>query len=173
MVSERSPDADNREVAGHWEGDLIIGRNNQSAIGTLVERVSRFTILVHLNGQRSAEHLRDELIEKFLRLPPSLRRSLTWDQGIEMARHGEFSRAVGMPVYFCERASPWQRGTNENTNGILRDYFPKGTDLFQHDAARLEEVARELNDRPRRTLGWATPAQVLANLQLPFRCDDR
>ena len=135
------------------EGDLIIGRLNQSAIGTLVERITRFTILVHLNGQRSAEQLRDQLIAAFLQLPRHLRRSLTRDQGIEMARHGEFSRAVGVPVYFCERASPWQRGTNENTNGLLRDYFPKGTDLFQHSAGRLAEVADELNHRPRRTLG--------------------
>ena len=172
MIDQRSNDAADRETPGHWEGDLIIGRLNQSAIGTLVERSTRFTILVHLNGQRSAEQLRDQLIAAFLQLPRHLRRSLTRDQGIEMARHGEFSRAIAMPVYFCERASPWQRGTNENTNGLLRDYFPKGTDLFQHSAGRLAEVADELNHRPRRTLGWATPAALLASFQEPLRCDD-
>ena len=173
MISERDDEADDRETPGHWEGDLIVGRSNRSAIGTLVERTTRFTILVHLDGQRSAEFLRDALIVAFLRLPRHLRRSLTWDQGIEMARHGEFSRAIGMPVYFCDAASPWQRGTNENTNGLLRDYFPKSTDLFEHDAERLVEVAAELNDRPRRSLGWATPAALLAKFQEPLRCDDR
>lgn len=113
------------------------------------------------------------MIAAFLELPPDLRRSLTWDQGIEMARHGEFSRATGMPVYFCDPASPWQRGTNENTNGLLRDYFPKSTDLFQHSPERLVEVAVELNDRPRRTLGWSTPAALLASFSTDQRCDDR
>jgi transposase, IS30 family len=172
MIDTRPPEVDDRAVAGHWEGDLIVGRLNQSAIGTLVERTTRFTILVHLDGCRSAENLRDALIAEFLKLPLHLRRSLTWDQGIEMACHGEFSRAIGMPVYFCERASPWQRGTNENTNGLLRDYFPKGTDLFQHSAERLAEVADELNHRPRRTLGWSTPATLLAILTTPSRCVD-
>jgi len=173
MIDQRPEDADDRETPGHWEGDLIIGRLNQSAIGTLVERTTRFTILVHLDGHRTAEHLRDALIVAFLRLPRHLRRSLTWDQGIEMARHGEFSRAIDMPVYFCEAAGPWQRGTNENTIGLLRDYFPKSTDLFEHSAERLNEVANELNDRPRRTLGWDTPAALLASLQEPPCSDDR
>jgi len=172
-VSERSAEAENREVAGHWEGDLIIGKLNRSAIGTLVERTTRFTIPVHLDGKRTAEQVRDALIETFLELPPHLRRSLTWDQGIEMARHGEFARATGTPVYFCDPASPWQRPTNENTNGLLRDYFPKGTDLFQHSAEHLAAVAEELNDRPRKTLGWQTPASLLATLIDPPRCDDR
>ena len=173
MISERSADADDRETPGHWEGDLIIGRLNRSAIGTLVERSTRYTILVHLNGQRTAESLLHALTAAFLLLPRHLRRSLTWDQGIEMARHGEFSRAIDMPVYFCTKASPWLRGTNENTNGLLRDYFPKGTDLFQHSPERLIAVADELNHRPRKTLGWATPADLLATLQEPLRCDDR
>ena len=154
MLDQRSDDAIDRETPGHWEGDLIIGRMNQSAIGTLVERTTRFTILVHLNGQRSAEELRDQLIAAFLQLPSHLRRSLTWDQGIEMARHGEFSSAVGMPVYFCQRASPWQRGTNENTNGLLRDYFPKGTDLFQHSAEHLGNPPSPTNS----TTGRAEPS---------------
>ena len=162
MIDQRPVEVEDRETPGHWEGDLIIGQGNRSAIGTLVERTTRFTILVHLNRQRSAEYLRDALIAAFLQLPRHLRRSLTWDQGIEMACHGEFSRAIGMPVYFCNPASPWQRGTNENTNGLLRDYFPKSTDLFQHDAERLAEVALELNHRPRRTLQWSTPAALLA-----------
>ena len=172
-VSERSPEALSRTVAGHWEGDLIVGKLNRSAIGTLVERTTRFTIPVHLDGKRTAEQVRDALIQEFLKLPPHLRQSLTWDQGIEMARHGEFSRATGTTVYFCDPASPWQRGTNENTNGLLRDYFPKGTDLRQHTAEHLSAVADELNARPRKTLGWQTPAALLANVLDPPHCDDR
>ena len=120
-VAERPVEAEDRAVAGHWEGDLIVGKANRSAIGTLVERTTRFTIPVHLDGKRTAEQVRDALIDTFLELPPHLRRSLTWDQGIEMARHGEFAQATGTPVVFCDPASPWQRGTNENTNGLLRD----------------------------------------------------
>jgi IS30 family transposase len=172
-VAERPAEAEDRAVAGHWEGDLIVGKANRSAIGTLVERTTRFTIPVHLDGKRTAEQVRDALIDTFLDLPPHLRRSLTWDQGIEMARHGEFAHATGTPVYFCDPASPWQRGTNENTNGLLRDYFPKGTDLFQHSAEHLAAVADELNHRPRKTLEWQTPAALLATLIDPPRCDDR
>ncbi len=144
----------------------ITGTMNQSAIGTLVERVSRFTVLVHFVGTHDAEQLRDSMIEIFNRLPSSARRSLTWDQGIEMARHREFTAATTMPVFFCEPRSPWQRGTNENTNGLLRQYFPKGTDLSIYTPEDLCHVADELNGRPRKTLGWSTPAAVFATLQI-------
>ena len=163
-ISERPPSADNRIETGHWEGDLIVGAFNRSAIGTLVERSTRLTLLIHLAGGRSAERLRDEMIAVFAALPPELRRSLTWDQGIEMARHHEFSAASGVPVYFCNRSSPWQRPTNENTNGLLREYFPKGTNLSVHSIDDLAAVAAELNARPRKTLGWATPADLFASL---------
>lgn len=171
-ITERPAQADDRTTPGHWEGDLIIGQLNRSAIGTLVERSTRFTILIHLAGSRTAEQVRDALITAFLQFPCHLRQSLTWDQGIEMARHGEFARATGTPVYFCDPASPWQRGTNENTNGLLRDYFPKGTDLSQHDAGRLAEVANELNRRPRKTLGWKTPNELLDSLLAGTTCCD-
>ena len=163
-ISERPPSADNRIETGHWEGDLIVGAFNRSAIGTLVERSTRLTLLIHLAGGRSAQRLRDEMIAVFAALPPELRRSLTWDQGIEMARHHEFSAASGVPVYFCNRSSPWQRPTNENTNGLLREYFPKGTNLSVHSIDDLAAVAAELNARPRKTLGWATPADLFASL---------
>ncbi len=139
---------------------LITGAVNRSAIGTLVERCSRFTILLHLPGRHTAEAVRDAIIAAFAQLPAERRRSLTWDQGSELALHAEIADALGMPVFFCEKASPWQRPSNENTNGLLRQYFPKGTDLRVHDAARLAEVAAELNDRPRKTLGWNTPARL-------------
>jgi IS30 family transposase len=163
-VSERPDSAADRVEPGHWEGDLIIGSYNRSAIGTLVERTTRTTMLVHFAGGRRSEELRDEMTKIFEQLPASLRRSLTWDQGIEMARHHEFSQTTGIAVYFCDRASPWQRPTNENTNGLLRDYFPKGTDLSVHTPADLAAVARELNERPRKTLGWTTPADLFASL---------
>lgn len=163
-VSERPDSAADRGEAGHWEGDLIIGTYNRSAIGTLVERTTRTTLLVHFAGGRRSEELRDEMTAIFEQFPASLRRSLTWDQGIEMARHHEFTTTTGIPVFFCDRASPWQRPSNENTNGLLRDYFPKGTDLSVHTADDLAAVARELNERPRKTLGWATPATLFATL---------
>jgi IS30 family transposase len=162
MIHDRPAEAADRTVPGHWEGDLIIGEQNRSAIGTLVERCSRFTILLHLPGQHSAEAVRDAIIAAFTLLPPRLRRTLTWDQGKELALHGEITTALGMPVFFCEKASPWQRPSNENTNGLLRQYFPKGSDLWVHDADRLAAVAAELNARPRKTLGWHTPAQLFA-----------
>ena len=146
------------------EGDLIIGKDNGSAIGTLVERVTRFTILVHLGQTRSAEHLRDEMIDTFDQLPAHARLSLTWDQGMEMCHHHQISAALTMPVYFCDPHSPWQRGTNENTNGLLRQYFPKGTDLSVHAGTELARVALELNDRPRKILAWDTPATRFATL---------
>jgi transposase, IS30 family len=162
MIDQRPAEAAGREVAGHWEGDLITGANNRSAIGTLVDRASRFTILVHLPGRRhTAEVVRDALVQAMAILPAQLRRSLTWDQGKEMALHGQIAEALGMPVFFCEPHSPWQRPSNENTNGLLRQYFPKGTDLRVHGPDRLAAVAAELNDRPRKTLGWDTPAALL------------
>jgi IS30 family transposase len=147
------------------EGDLITGELNRSAIGTLVERASRFTILLHLPGRHTAEAVRDALLRALSELPPQLRRSLAWDQGKEMALHAEIARSLGMPVFFCQKASPWQRPSNENTNGLLRQYFPKGTDLRVHDPHDLAAVAAELNDRPRKTLGWASPAARLEALR--------
>ena len=157
MIDQRPAGAAGREEPGHWEGDLITGASNRSAIGTLVDRASRYTILLHLPGRHTAEAVRDALIAASCQLPPQLRRSLTWDQGKEMALHQEITAALGMPVYFCEKASPWQRPSNENTNGLLRQYFPKGSDLRAHGPGDLATVAAELNARPRKTLGWDTP----------------
>ena len=158
MLDQRPAEAAGREEPGHWEGDLITGASNRSAIGTLVDRASRYTILLYLPGRHTAEAVRDALIAAMSALPPRLRRSLTWDQGKEMALHTEISAALGMPVYFCDKASPWQRPSNENTNGLLRQYFPKGSDLRAHGLDDLAAVAAELNSRPRKTLGWDTPA---------------
>jgi IS30 family transposase len=163
MIGQRPAEAACRTVAGHWEGDLITGAGNRSAIGTLVDRASRFTILLHLPGRRhTAEAVRDALMHAMAQLPAQLRRSLTWDQGKEMALHAEIAQLLGLPVFFCDPHSPWQRPTNENTNGLLRQYFPKGSDLRVHGPERLDAVAAELNDRPRKTLGWDTPAARLA-----------
>ena len=167
MISDRPAEAADRAVPGHWEGDLIIGKDSASQIGTLVERSSRYVLLVHLPASRDAETVRDALAATMAGLPAQLKRSLTWDQGREMALARQFAAAADMPVYFCDPHSPWQRGTNENTNGLLRQYFPKGTDLSRHPAARLDEVAAELNDRPRKTLDWETPAERLAKLLTP------
>jgi IS30 family transposase len=164
MISERPPEANDRAVPGHWEGDLILGKNNGSAVGTLVERSTRFVMLLHLPGDHGAEAVRDAMITATHALPLALRRSLTWDQGIEMARHTEITLATELPIYFCDPHSPWQRGTNENTNGLLRQYFPKGTNLATHTAEHLAAVADELNTRPRPTLNWDPPAQALARL---------
>jgi IS30 family transposase len=164
MISARPAEAADRAVPGHWEGDLIIGKDSGSAIGTLVERSTRFVMLLHLPIDHTAEQVRDAMLATMPTLPVALRRSLTWDQGVEMARHGEISTALDLPIYFCDPHSPWQRGSNENTNGLLRQYFPKGTDLSQHSAEHLAWVADELNDRPRQTLGWKSPARQMRQL---------
>jgi transposase, IS30 family len=164
MIDQRPAEVNARTIPGHWEGDLITGASNRSAIGTLVERTSRFTILLHLPADHGAQAVRDAVITALAALPASLRRSLTWDQGSEMALHTQISQALGMPVFFCEKASPWQRPSNENTNGLLRQYFPKGTDLGVHTAEQLAAVAAELNTRPRKTLDWNTPAHRLTQL---------
>ena len=177
MISERPAEVRDRAVPGHWEGDLILGLHS-SAIGTLVERCSRFTMLLHLprkegyqrgegikNGPplagHGAEAVRKAIVRSMSELPENLRQSLTWDQGAEMAQHARLCVESGLQIYFCDPQSPWQRGSNENTNGLLRQYFPKGTDLSQHSARELDAVAHALNARPRKTLGWKTPAEAL------------
>lgn len=164
MIDRRPVEATDRAEPGHWKGDLSTGAGNRSAVGTVVERSSRFTVLLHLPGRHTAEAVRDALVAAMSPLPEQLRRSLTWDQGSEMARHAEIAQILGMPVFFCEKASPWQRPSNENTNGLLRQYFPKGSDLSVHSPEQLAAVAAELHHRPRRTLGWASPTARLAAL---------
>jgi IS30 family transposase len=164
-ISERPAEAKDRAVPGHWEGDLILGSTaSGSAIGTLVDRTTGFVVLLHLPGDHTAATLADAMSAKVPEIPEILRRSLTWDQGKEMALHTKITKATGLPIYFCDPHSPWQRGTNENTNGLLRQYFPKGTDLSFYGPGWLDQVAAELNARPRKRLGWRTPAEELDRL---------
>lgn len=166
LIHERPVEALDRVEPGHWEGDLITGAGNASAIVTMVERTTRFTLLGHLEGTRhDSATVRDTVLAALAGLPPHLRRTLTWDQGTEMVRHAEIAAALGTTgIYFCDPHSPWQRPTNENTNGLLRDYFPKGTDLSVHTAADIASVQAELNLRPRKVLGWDSPADQMATL---------
>jgi IS30 family transposase len=182
MISRRPPEAEDRAIPGHWEGDLVIG-TGRSAIDTLVERTTRFTMLLHLprmdgygtqprvkNGPalagRGAEAVKDAITTTITTLPEQLRRSLNWDRGTELAQHAQLRIGTGLQVYFADPHSPWQRGTNENTNGLLRQYFPKGTDLSRWDTDEFAAIAHALNNRPRKTLGWKIPAEAL-NEHLP------
>ena len=162
MIADRPPEADDRAVPGHWEGDTIAGKAGKSQIGTLVERSTRFTMLAPLPGGKSADAFADALIPVIAGLPGALRRSLTWDQGTEMHQHARIAVAADCEIYFCDPHSPWQRPSNENTNGLLRQYFPKGSDLSVHSPQYLQEVADRLNGRPRKVLGWKTPAEAMA-----------
>ncbi len=165
-ISERPKEADDRAVPGFWEGDCILGKGNKSQIATLVERSTRFVMLVRIPYDRTAERVAYLLAKKMETLPQFMKNSVTWDQGKEMAAHAQFTMKTGMPVYFCDPHSPWQRGSNENTNGLLRQYFPKGTDLSGYTQAELDAVAARLNGRPRQTLDWKTPAEKLDELLL-------
>ena len=163
-ISQRPAEVEDRAVPGHWEGDLIMGKNGKSAIGTLVERSTRFVMLLHLPSGHSPLEVEKAIVGATQKLPEFIWKSLTWDQGWEMRNHLQVKVATGLQVYFCDPASPWQRGSNENTNGLLRQYFPKGTDLSQHDSDHLDFVAAQMNRRPRETLGWLRPAEALGRL---------
>ena len=162
MIDERPAEVEDRVQAGHWEGDLIMGAGNRSAIGTLVERTTRYLVLLPFpDGIATTDGVRRAITDALKSVPVGLRRTLTWDQGKELAQHQQITVATGTSVFFCDAHSPWQRGSNENMNGLLRDYFPKGTDLSIHTAEDIARIAAEVNDRPRRTLGWQRPAGLL------------
>jgi len=163
LIADRPAEVEDRAVPGHWEGDLIIGKGQGSQVGTLVERTTRFVMLLRLSD-RSAATVRKALAKRIATLPDALRRTLTWDQGREMAQHREFTVESGLPVYFCDPHAPWQRGSNENTNGLLRQYLPKGSDLNRFTQRQLDQIADELNGRPRETLGWLKPCEAMAAL---------
>ena len=164
MLSDRPQEADDRAVPGHWEGGLILGAGGRSAVGTLVERSTRLVLLLHLPDGRAASNVEAAMAKAITTLPDELARSITWDQGAEMTHHSRFTVATGVPIYFCDPHSPWQRGSNENTNGLLRQYLPKGTDLSLQSALDLARIQRSLNGRPRKTLGYMTPSEKFAEV---------
>jgi IS30 family transposase len=163
-IEERPAEVEDRSVPGHWEGDLILGKNKQSALGTLVERTTRYTLLVPLGGQKDALTVREAFARAFCSIPTELKKTLTYDQGKEMSEHQRFTIDTGIQVYFAHPSSPWERGTNENTNGLIRQYFPKGTDFTDTSVERIQFVQRRLNDRPRAVLGYLKPDEVINNL---------
>jgi IS30 family transposase len=164
LISERPPTVEDRAVPGHWEGDLIVGKGSRSAVGTLVERTTGYVFLLHLPDGKGAEQVDAAMRRAITKLPAELFRTITWDQGKEMARHAAFTIDTGIQVYFCDPHSPWQRPSNENTNGLLRQYMPKGTDLSTHSQADLDTIARSLNNRPRKRLQFMKPSERLAEL---------